>query len=274
VDPHQYAERLAAAPGTSLYYAIRALAPEPRRAIAALYAFVHEVRRAARDVSDPGVARKKLLWWRDEAGRLCAGHPQHPAAQALAPAVAAHAIERERLDDVIEGAAMDIEYNAYPDFDALAVYCARVGGVPMQICARILGCSDPQTIAYARTLGIARELTRIIREVAADSRRGRIYLPLHELAEYGVTAEDVANARETANLKRLIGFQIGRARDHFDHAIALLPRVDRRAQRPTLALAAIDRALLAEIEADGCRVLTRRIALTPLRKLWIAWRAR
>jgi phytoene synthase len=173
---------------------------------------------------------------------------------------------------VIEGMAMDLEYNAYPDFDALKVYCHRVAGVVGMLSAKIFGFADPRTLEYAQDLGLAFQLTNIIRDVGEDARRNRIYLPLHELAQFGVTAEDITQARETENFEKLMDFQIARARGLYDQAFSKLPAIDRKAQRPGIVMSAIYRALLEEIRKDGSHVLTRRIALTPIRKLWIAWK--
>jgi phytoene synthase len=272
LDPHEYCRQKALASGSSLYYSVLFLPPERRRAIAALVAFRREIADGVDECSDVGVARTKLAWWREEIARVYRGKPQHPVAVALAEVVAPYGLEETALDEIIEGTAMDLEYNAYPDFDALAVYCHRVGGVVGRLSAKIFGCRDPRTADYAEQLGIALQLTAIIRDVGEDARRNRIYLPLHELAEYGVTSEDILDRRETEGFRRLMAFQIARAHRCYERALALLPPAERKAQRPGLALAAIHRTLLREIESDGCRVLTQRIALTPLRKLWIAWK--
>ena len=274
MDPHAYSRARAAAPGSPAYYTLLSLPPERRDDAVALHAWVQEIRAIADEVRDPGVARTKLVWWRDELARTFAGNPQHPVARAMARVIERHRIERADLEDVVQGAAMDLEYNAYPDRDALSVYCRRMGGVVQQQLAKVYGYSDARTLEHAEALGFAHELTRIVRDVGHDARHGRVYLPLHDMAAHGVTSEDLIHARESDNLGRLIGAQIARANEHFDRALALLPPADRKSQRPGLVQAAIDRALLKEIQADGCRVLTHRTALTPLRMAWIAWRTR
>jgi phytoene synthase len=272
LDPHEYCRQKAVASGSSAYYSVLFLPPGRRRAITAVVAFRREVGDVVDECTDAGVARTKLAWWREEIARVYHGKPQHPVAMALAEVVAPYELEESALLEIIEGVAMDLEYNAYPDFDALQVYCQRVAGGVGRLCANIFGYRDPRTADYAQALGIALQLTRIIRDVGKDARRNRIYLPLHELAEYGVTSDDILNRRETDNFRKLVAFQIARANDCYDRALALLPPADRKAQRPGLAMAAIYRTLLREIENDGCHVLTRRIALTPVRKLWIAWK--
>jgi phytoene synthase len=272
LDPHEYCRQKAVASGSSFYYSFLFLSPERRRAITALYAFCREVDDVVDECTDVGVARAKLAWWREEVRKVYHGKPQHPVARALAETVASYGIEESELGEIIEGMAMDLEYNAYPDFDALKVYCHRVAGVVGQLSARIFGYRDPRTAEYAEQLGIALQLTHIVRDVGKDALRGRIYLPLHELAEHGVTSDDILNRRDTDNFRKLIGFQIARAHEYYDRALARLPPAERKAQRPGLMMAAIYRTLLREIEEDGRQVLTRRIALTPIRKLWIAWK--
>jgi phytoene synthase len=154
----------------------------------------------------------------------------------------------------------------------LEVYCHRVAGVVGLLSARIFGYTEPGTLDYARTLGLAFQLTNIVRDVGEDVRRNRIYLPLDELSRFGLAADDLVLLKEDERFGRLMSFQIERARQYYDLALALLPAADRRAQRPGLVMAAIYRTLLDEIDATGGKVLNQRIALTPLRKLWIAWR--
>jgi phytoene synthase len=272
MNPHEYCQQKAVASGSSFYYSFLFLPEERRRAITALYAYCREVDDVVDETSDAGVARTKLAWWRKEIESVYHGQPQHPVARALAEVVGPYGLEEARLQEVIDGMAMDLEYNAYPDFEALKVYCHRVAGVVGILSAKIFGYQNPQTLEYAENLGLAFQLTNIIRDVGEDAQRNRIYVPLHELAEYGVTTDDITQGRETDNFRRLMEFQIARARGLYEQALAKLPATDRKAQRPGLVMAAIYRTLLEEIVSDGSRVLTRRTALTPVRKLWIAWR--
>ena len=272
LDPHDYCQQKAAASGSSFYYSFLFLPLERRRAITALYAFCREVDDVVDETKDAAVARTKLAWWRQEIANVYHGRPQHPVARALAEVVGPYALPENQLQEVIDGMAMDLEYNMYPDFDALRVYCHRVAGVVGTLAARIFGYVDARTLDYAEDLGLAFQLTNIIRDVGEDARRNRIYLPLHEMAQYGVSSEDLAHARETENFRKLMDFQIARANAYYDQALGKLPPTDRRAQRPGLVMAAIYRTLLREIQADGSHVLTRRTSLTPLRKLWIAWK--
>src|SRR5688572_427373 len=272
LDPHEYCQQKAAASGSSFYYSFLFLPLERRRAITALYAFCREVDDVVDETKDAGVARTKLEWWRQEIVNVYHGGPQHPVARALAEVVGRYALPESELQEVIDGMAMDLEYNAYPDFDALKVYCHRVAGVVGSLAAKIFGYVDRRTLDYAEDLGLAFQLTNIIRDVGGDARRNRVYLPLHAMAQFGVSSEDLAQARETDNFRKLMDFQIARANAYYDEALRKLPPVDRKAQRPGLVMAAIYRTLLREIHADGSHVLTRRTSLTPLRKLWIAWK--
>lgn len=272
MSPHDYCQKKAVASGSSFYYSFLFLPEDRRRAITALYAFCREVDDVVDETSDAGVARAKLAWWREEVRNIYHGNPQHPVARALREIVQPYAIEEAQLQEIINGMAMDLEYNAYPDFEALQVYCHRVAGVVGILSAKIFGYENPQTLDYAADLGLAFQLTNIIRDVGEDARRNRIYLPLHELAQFGVTTDDISQARETDSFRKLMEFQIARAHGYYDRALSKLPAEDRKAQRPGLVMAAIYRTLLEEIRNDGSRVLRQRTALTPIRKLWIAWR--
>ncbi len=272
MTPDRYCQEKAAQSGSSFYYSFLFLPPERRRAITALYAFCREVDDAVDEPSDPAVARAKLAWWRDEVVRLFRGAPQHPVSQALAPAVRDFGVSESGLSEIMDGMEMDLAQSRYLDYAGLRLYCHRVAGVVGTLAAGIFGYADPKTLDYAERLGIAFQLTNIIRDVGEDARKNRIYLPMDEMQRFGVTAADVLGGRETDAFRSLMEFQGERARRTYAEALALLPREDRRAQRPGLVMAAIYRALLDEIARDGYRVLRQRVALTPIRKLWIAWR--
>jgi phytoene synthase len=272
MSPDQYCQQKTAASGSSFYYSLLFLPPEQRRAITALYAFCREVDDIVDEVTDPAVARAKLLWWHEEVERMIAGTAQHPVGRALAPALKRYALPREALEEILAGMAMDLDYNRYPDFATLEAYCHRVAGVVGQLCARVFGFTQPATLEYARHLGIALQLTNIIRDVGEDARRNRIYLPLDELQRFGLKTDDIVLLKEDERFLALMQFQIARAHARYDQAVGLLPRADRRSQRAGLAMGQIYRTLLQEIEATGGRVLNQRISLTPIRKLWTAWR--
>lgn len=271
MEPDVYCQQKAAQSGSSFYRSFRFLPAARRRAITALYAFCREVDDVVDDTTDVGVARIKLAWWRGQAAAIFDGTPQHPVAQALRPVVAEFALKEAQLQAVIDGMAMDLEQQRYLDFAMLERYCDLVAGGVGLMSAEIFGYSDPATRAYARDLGIAFQLTNIIRDVGEDARRGRIYLPQDELDRFGVSAADILGARHTPGFVALMHFQVARARAIYDRALGALPAPDRRAQRPGLIMAATYRALLNAIERNDFQVLDRRVALSPLRKAWIAW---
>ncbi len=272
MTPDEYCQHKAAQSGSSFYYSFLFLAPERRRAIIALYAFCREVDDAVDEPSDPSAARATLAWWRGEVDRLFAGNPQHPVTLALDPAIAPFGITKAQLNEIMDGMEMDLNQSRYMNFAGLQLYCHRVAGVVGALAAGIFGYRNVKTLEYADKLGLAFQLTNIIRDVGEDARKNRIYLPLDEVKECGVTAADILNANHTESFVRLMRFQAERARRCYDEALALLPAEDRRAQRPGLMMASIYRALLDEIAGDDYRVLHQRTALTPIRKLWIAWR--
>ena len=273
MTPDQYCEDKAAKSGSSFYYSFRFLPEDRRRAVTALYAFCREVDDVVDECQDERVARVKLAWWRSEVARLYAGTPEHPVSQALLPHVRALDLPQGQLLEIIDGMEMDLDQARYASFRDLQLYCYRVAGVVGQLCAQIFGYQDRQTLKYAHDLGIAFQLTNIIRDVGEDARRGRIYLPVDELQRFNVPAEDILNYRETPAFQALMLFQIERAEQFYAQALALLPAVDRKPQRPGLMMAAIYRATLEEIRRDGAeKVLNQRLSLTPIRKLWLAWK--
>ena len=272
MTPDEYCQQKAAGSGSSFYYAFLFLPPARRRAITALYAFCREVDDAVDESTDAQLAHAKLAWWRQEIAGLFAGNPQHPVTRALQPALAPFGITAERLNEIIDGMEMDLTQTRYLDFVGLERYCYHVAGVVGLLAAGIFGHTDPRTLEYAKNLGTAFQLTNIIRDVGEDARKNRIYLPIEDLQRFGVTAADLLNARHGEAFVALMKFQTERARTYYDKALAALPAADRRAQRPGLIMAAIYRALLAEIEREGFKVLTQRTSLTPLRKFWIAWK--
>ncbi len=282
MTPAEYVQEKATRSGSSFYYAFLFLPPPRRAAITAFYAFCREVDDVVDEVSDPAVAATKLAWWRGEVAASFDSRPSHPVMQALMQHARNYDITPAHLDTVIEGCEMDLRQSRYLDFPALAQYCHRVAGVVGEVAANIFGRSEEATIAYAHRLGLAMQLTNIIRDVGDDARRGRIYLPLSELQQFDVKAHELLRTAAPyaydEHFNALMRFQAERAHRCYDEAIALLPAADREAQKPGLMMANIYRTLLREIESENFQVLHQRISLTPLRKLWIAmrtnWRGR
>jgi len=272
MTPQEYVQEKAAASGSSFYYAFLFL-PKPRRAaITAFYAFCREVDDVVDEVSDPAVARTKLAWWQVEVGKSFRGEATHPVMKALMPCTAAFGIEERQLQAVIEGCQMDLEQTRYLDFAGLERYCHLVAGIVGEVSARIFGQTHPQTTDYAHKLGLAFQLTNIIRDVGEDALRGRIYIPVSELQQFDVKAHEVLNRKYSDRFVALMSFQAERAQRLYDEALAMLPAADRRSQKPGLMMASIYRTLLREIERDGFQVLHQRVSLTPLRKFWLAWK--
>jgi phytoene synthase len=272
LTPDQYCQDRAAKSGSSFYYSFLFLPPLKRRAITALYAFCREVDDVADECHDIAIARTKLAWWRNEVSNIFAGLPEHPVGQALAPLVREFGLPAAEFDEIITGMEMDLTQNRYADFDQLQLYCHRVAGVVGLLSARIFGYQDVHTEAYAHDLGLAFQLTNIIRDVGEDARRNRIYLPLDELAGFDVSEADILHGHETENFIKLMAFQGERANQYYAQAYAELPAIDRKSQRTGLIMAAIYHTVLDEVRLDGYHVLNQRISLTPLRKLWIACR--
>lgn len=272
MTPQQYVQDKAAASGSSFYYAFLFLPPPRRAAITAFYAFCREVDDVVDEVTDPGVAQTKLAWWQAEVAQSFAGRPSHPVMQALMPCAAEFGLQQEQLQAVVQGCRMDLEQTRYLDFAGLQRYCHLVAGIVGEVSARIFGQTEEATTRYAHTLGLAFQLTNIIRDVGEDAMRGRIYLPVDELQQFDVKAHEILNRKYSDRFAALMRFQAQRAHRLYDEALALLPPADRRAQKPGLMMASIYRTLLREIERDGFQVLHQRIALTPLRKFWLAWK--
>lgn len=272
MTPQDYVQQKAAASGSSFYYAFLFLPTERRAAITAFYAFCREVDDVVDEISDPSVAAAKLGWWQKEVMQAFEGHASHPVMQALMPLAPIFGIESRHLLAVIEGCQMDLNQTRYLDFPGLTKYCHLVAGVVGEVAARIFGQTNEATTLYAHKLGLAFQMTNIIRDVGEDALRGRIYLPLDEQQKFEVKAQDLMQRNYSERFTALMKFQADRAHALYDEALDLLPAADRRTQKPGLMMASIYRTLLREIENSNFQVLHQRIALTPLRKLWLAWK--
>ena len=272
MNPEQYVQQKAAASGSSFYYAFLFLPKERRAAITAFYAFCREIDDVVDEVVDPGVAQTKLAWWQGEVAQSYAGKSSHPVMKALMPLAASYNIEARHLHAVIEGCRMDLAQNRYLDFPNLQRYCHLVAGIVGEVAAQIFGQTDPATTAYAHKLGLAFQLTNIIRDVGEDALRGRIYLPVNELLQFDVKAHEILKREYSDRFIALMRFQTDRALATYDEALAILPANDRRAQKPGLMMASIYRTLLREIALDNYQVLHQRVSLTPLRKFYLAWK--
>ena len=272
MTPDAYCQEKAAKSGSSFYYAFLFLPPERRLAITALYAFCREVDDVVDEVSDPSVARIKLAWWRTQVDAMYDGKPDHPVTRALQPHLETCHITRERLHAIIDGMEMDLDQTRYLDWPGLKKYCWHAAGVVGELSAGVFGYTDPRTLQYAEKLGLAFQMSNIIRDVGDDARRGRIYIPVNDMQQFGVKASEIIGGEYSDRFTALMKQQTERTRELYREAVLLLPEADRRAQRPGLMMAAIYHALLDEIERDNWQVLHQRISLTPIRKLWLAWK--
>ena len=274
MTPEEYCQDKAAASGSSFYYSFLFLPPERRQAITALYAFCREVDDVVDECHDAQLAAIKLAWWREELDRLYAGLPEHPVTRALQKVLPRFSLPKELLLEIIDGMEMDLHQSRYPDFKTLSLYCYRVASVVGLLAAEVFGHEDRRTLKYAHDLGLAFQLTNIIRDVGEDARRGRVYLPQDELARFGIVDAELLSATPPADFpdkfRRLMEFQIERAETYYAEALRQLPERDRKPQRAGLIMAAIYRATLTEIKRDANQVLSQRVSLSPLRKLWLA----
>lgn len=272
MTPDQYCQDKAAKSGSSFYYSFLFLPPQQRQAIIALYAFCREVDDVVDECSDPSLASNKLEWWRAEITNLFNGNATHPVTQALQTSIKQFDLPQEHFIEIIDGMAMDLEEFTYASFKDLSLYCYRVASVVGLMAAEIFGYQDRQTLKYAHNLGMAFQLTNILRDVAEDAARGRIYIPQDELQRFNVSQDEILDHKMSDNARQLLAFQAKRAHEYYQKAFELLPEADRYSQRSGIIMAAIYQETLKEIENDNYRVLDQRISLTPLRKLWIAWR--
>ncbi len=269
-----YCRRLAGASGSSLHYSVLFLPPARRRAVVALHAYWQQLRDAVDGASDPAIAGAQLEWWRAEVERLYTDTPQHPVTQALAPHRDEGGIRRDGMLRVLEGMRMVVGPARFRDTAALTRHCRLTGGSIAEMTAGICAVDEPAAAESARALGEGLQIVHILRELGDDARRGRIRIPLDDMTRFDVAPADILAGRYVDGFVPLMRCEAQRARDAFAEAARLLPPADPRAQLPGRIMAAIHGALLDELERDGFRVLHQRVALTPLRKLAIAWRTR
>ncbi|MFT7235790.1 MAG: phytoene synthase [Methylophagaceae bacterium] len=271
MTPDQYCQNKTAQSGSSFYYSFLFLSEPQRQAITALYAFCREIDDIVDEVLEVDIARTKLDWWRQEIERVYLNQASHPIGKALTTAISGYDLHQEYLIEIIDGMAMDLTQFSYPDFTQLTLYCHRVAGVVGLLSAEIFGYRDQATLQYAESLGMALQLTNIIRDVREDAERGRLYLPQDEMSQFGVDVDSVLALKSSPELISLLKFQKDRAQEYYLKAMAILPNTDRYSQRTGLVMAKIYQATLEEIAEDNFQVMQHRVSLTPLRKFWIAW---
>jgi len=267
-----YCRQKAAESHSSFLSGFRFLSVEKRNAITVLYAFCRELDDVVDGCTDPNVAQITLNWWRSDLEKVFNNEmPEHPVHQALKDIRASFDLPKNEFEALIDGMQMDLEQARYGSFDELKLYCHRVAGVVGRLIARILGFSNPKTLKYAEKMGLALQLTNIIRDVGEDARQGRIYLPIEEMQKFDVPANVIMQCKPTDNFAKLMQFQVDRARETYREAMLLLPAADKKSQKVGLIMAAIYYALLNEIDRDGAQnVLTYKIAIPSPRKKRIA----
>jgi len=267
-----YCHQKAAESHSSFLSGFRFLSVEKRNAITVLYAFCRELDDVVDGCTDPNVAQITLNWWRSDLEKVFNNEmPEHPVHQALKDIRVSFDLPKNEFEALIDGMQMDLEQARYGSFDELKLYCHRVAGVVGCLIARILGFSNPKTLEYADKMGLALQLTNIIRDVGEDARQGRIYLPIEEMQKFDVPANVIMQCKPTDNFAKLMQFQVNRARETYREAMLLLPAEDKKSQKVGLIMAAIYYALLNEIDRDGAQnVLTYKIAIPSPRKKRIA----
>ena len=267
-----YCHQKAAESHSSFLSGFRFLSVEKRNAITVLYAFCRELDDVVDGCTDLNVAQITLNWWRSDLEKVFNNEmPEHPVHQALKDIRASFDLPKNEFEALIDGMQMDLEQARYGSFDELKLYCHRVAGVVGRLIARILGFSNPKTLEYADKMGLALQLTNIIRDVGEDARQGRIYLPIEEMQKFDVPANVIMQCKPTDNFAKLMQFQVDRARETYREAMLLLPAADKKSQKVGLIMAAIYYALLNEIDRDGVQnVLTYKIAIPSPRKKRIA----
>lgn len=257
---------------SNFYYAFRFLPRPQREAIYAVYAFCRIVDDVVDLGRDPDVQRKELAHWRREVARCFEGAPEEPVAQRLAAAIRTYSIPRRALEEIVNGVEMDLTRSTYETFDELYPYCYRVAGAVGLCCIEIFGYTDPRARDYAVNLGVALQLTNILRDLQADAQRGRIYLPQEDLRRFGVSAEDLRLGRYTPEFVALMEFEARRARAFYRRAWELLPARDARRLFAAEIMGHIYFTLLKAVEARRYRVFDGRISVPLATKLAIALR--
>jgi len=262
---------------TSFYYSFLVLPAAQRRAIIAVWDFCRAVDDAVDETqgADGGGrdGRAALQFWRAELARCYAGEaPETPQGRALQPIIRAFDLSRAPFEDVIDGVAMDLDRTRYQTFGELVEYCRRVASAVGLICIAVFGCRTDAARDYAENLGLALQLTNILRDVRDDYARGRVYLPLEDLQAHGCTVDDLADGRMTDGVRALIAFECARARELYARAAARLSPED----RPRLVAAEIMRGvyfeILRRIERNGYDVFSARVRVPRPRQALIALR--
>ena len=272
MNPARFVSRLTRKSRSNFFYAFLCLPRPQREALYAVYAFCRIVDDAVDVGQDRAAQRKELERWRAEIAQVFGGRPVHPAAQRLQEAIKIFPIPRAALEEIIAGVEMDLERSTYKTFDELYPYCYRVASAVGLCCIEIFGYTDVRAREYAVNLGVALQLTNIMRDVQPDALAGRVYLPQEDLERFGVTADDLAAGRYTPAFVRLMEYQAARARAYYERAWVALPRADQRTLFAAEIMGRTYFALFETIERRRFRVFGGRVSVSTPRKLGIALR--
>ena len=273
MTPETYCQTKVAQSGSSFYYSFIFLPESQKLAINALYAFCREVDDIVDETKEKIVAQKKLEWWFEEIERLYQGQPQHPVTRALFPYLKIYNWEKQWFKDILYGMHFDLNFQPFETFKDLEHYCYLVAGVVGVMASHIFGFKDEQTLTYAKNLGICLQLINIIRDVREDALRDRVYLPLEDLSQYNLSLDTILNLKEdNSAIRSVLNLQAERANAFYVQAIHSLPECDRFPQRSGIIMGQLYLALLEAMKESQFNVMTHRISLTPIRKLWIAWK--
>ncbi|MBT6232205.1 MAG: presqualene diphosphate synthase HpnD [Nitrosomonadales bacterium] len=271
MTPQEYCKQKTKESHSSFLSAFIFLKKEKREALTALYAYCREVDDIADECLDHEIASKKLNWWREEVERLFKGAPQHPVSKALHPFLSHFNLSKNYFIEIIDGMEMDVKFNRYESFEQLELYCYRVASCVGILSAHIFGFKNKDTLTFAKNLGIALQLTNIIRDLGEDARRGRIYIPLDELKKLGVSEEEIISLKNSEKIKILVQNQSDRAKKFYDLASKTLPIEDKKSQKISLVMGNIYYVLLTEIVKDNPeKILNQKTILPRFRKMRIS----
>jgi phytoene synthase len=269
MTPHQYCQQKVLHDGSSLHYSLRFLPASQRQVLTALYAFYQEVSEVCYECRDMAVGQVKLKWWQEEVANTFAGTPQHPVGQALTEAIHRHQLLQHYFQEIIEGKLKDLSISRYNSFEQLEQYCQCTSGVLSLLCTQVLGYQHNSTLKYAEQLGIALQLSYLLREICRDLQHGRLYIPQEDLTRFNVGEQTLFNGQLLETVQALFAYQATRIRAYYYNAFKYLAKEDRFSQRSGLIRAQLALATLQEIENEGYQLFKYPTRLTAVRKLWI-----
>jgi len=270
MTPIQYCYEKVKASKSNFTWAFSFISQDRRDALISLYAFCREIDDIVDETLELEVATAKINWWKAEINRLFHETPQHPVTKSLLNFVHIYELNEAYFIEMLDGMEMDLKFNRYENFKQLQLYCYRVAGVVGILSVKILGFKNQATLKYAHDLGIALQLTNIIRDVGEDARKNRIYIPLDELKEFNVPEDEILKFKESNRVSSLIMYQITRAEVFYKNAYHKLPKEDINPQIPGLIMGKIYETLLVEIKRDKPeQTLNHKVLLPPFRKVLV-----